>query len=209
MTERSIGEKVDKPPVLEELIHGLELPLTAIESLETILAELTVINQPFRSIFYQILRDHRHVLLSAPGSRRNHQAWRGGYIGHVAECFRLAKYLIEYEKQRERPFSLSDAYIVLFLHDIEKPFAYTFNEKGEVITRPELSQKADKKAFREKFIEEYNIPLTDDHRNGLQYIEGVRDADYKPHDRIMEPLAGLCHAVDTFGARVDHEYPEH
>jgi hypothetical protein len=64
--------------------------------------------------------DHRKKIETAPGSTLKHQAWLGGYIDHLNEIFILANDLYEYHVCRGWPpaFSLSDAILTLFLHDL-------------------------------------------------------------------------------------------
>jgi hypothetical protein len=68
-------------------------------------------------------------IVDAPGSSKNHQAWKGGYIDHVVETMNIACQLYwAFERLgrfgKEAPFVVSDALVVLFLHDIEKPWKY-------------------------------------------------------------------------------------
>lgn len=69
---------------------------------------------------------------------------------------------------RPLPFSLSDALIVLFLHDIEKPLKYTPSMK-------EMAEGKTSEQIREELIEQYQIQLTDEQRNGLAHVHGEID----------------------------------
>src|SRR5262249_9207094 len=71
------------------------------------------------------LAEHNDLFWSARGSSHNHQAWAGGYAHHVREVMNVAVVLYDALGQlRPLPFSLSDALVVLFVHDLEKPWAY-------------------------------------------------------------------------------------
>lgn len=73
-----------------------------------------------------------------------------------------------------QPFSLSDAYLTLFLHDLEKPWKYagTPEEKKRFESdTPEEAHKAVKKFMLEK-VNEYGIDLTPEHMNALKYVHG-------------------------------------
>ena len=78
-----------------------------------------------------ILRDHEALFAKAAGSSSNHQAWEGGYLDHVAETMNIARWLYGCSP-RNFPFRLSDALVVMFLHDIEKPFKDTARRKRQV-----------------------------------------------------------------------------
>ncbi|MDQ5929544.1 MAG: hypothetical protein QG594_1323, partial [Bacteroidota bacterium] len=66
---------------------------------------------------------YQDIFVRAPGSKVKHQAWEGGYILHLRQCMALAEFLYEPMKRVGGiDFSLSDAILVLFLHDLEKPF---------------------------------------------------------------------------------------
>jgi hypothetical protein len=155
-----------------------------------------------------ILNDHRKLFEQVQGSTHNHQAWRGGYIDHVREVLNIADVLYKaMYLRRPLAFSLSDALLVLFLHDIEKPWKYQLSADGsELEIIPELVEKSAQHEFRMKRLTEYGIVLTDDQFNGLKYVEGEL-ADYSSRHRVMGRLAGFCHMCDVASARVWFDYP--
>jgi hypothetical protein len=54
-----------------------------------------------------------------------HQAWEGGYVDHLQETMNIGIDLYKtFSQRRDLTFTLSDLFIVLFLHDLEKPFKY-------------------------------------------------------------------------------------
>ena len=94
-------------------------PYLSLEQLLHFLAE------PQRTACGRLLEDNRERFLGAPGSSHNHQAWPGGYGDHVTETMNLA--IVLYGRLgglRPLPFTLADALVVLFLHDLEKPWRY-------------------------------------------------------------------------------------
>jgi len=107
---------------------------------------------------------------------------------------------------RPLPFSLSDALLVVFLHDLEKPWKYQIGSDGH-ITKDTSMTKEERKGFRARKIREYGIELTQEHENALRYIEGIPDSEYTPGARIMGPLAAFCHLCDITSARIWFEYP--
>lgn len=125
----------------------------------------------------------------AVGSSHNHQAWEGGYLDHVTEALNLACWLYE-TSPRPLPFKLEDALVVMFLHDIEKPF------KGQC----KWPTKEDRREFRNTFIQQNQIALTDVQKNALEYVEG--EHDYSNTERKMNELAAFCHCCDILSARV-------
>lgn len=136
---------------------------------------------------------------SAPGSSHNHQAWSGGYLDHVFEVLQIAvTTYASLSSIRELPFTLSDALLVLFLHDIEKPYKYGLKL---------MIAKAENHEFRLKKIEEFCFKLTDQQLNGLRYVEG-ENADYSSNQRVMGPLAAFCHMCDICSARIWFDKPE-
>jgi hypothetical protein len=85
------------------------------------------INRPTREEIRRVLHENRPAFEKAQGSRYNHQAWPGGYIDHVTETMNLARVFYQaLNEHRGLPFSLSDALIALFFHDIEKPFRHEY-----------------------------------------------------------------------------------
>lgn len=160
--------------------------------------------------------DNRQRVLTAPGSRSAHHAWRGGYQEHLRQTFMIASHNLELMERIGRmdelpdheKFSLSDAIVVMFLHDIEKPFVYKISDNGMVAT-DQLMDKAQRRKFRADVIDRYGFALTTTMANALQFVEGERDADYVPGGRAEQPLASLCQVADNFSARglYDHGRP--
>lgn len=113
----------------------------------------------------------------------------------------FAKNLYELmDSGRRLPFSISDALLILYLHDIEKPFKY-------VPPIREFKSDNEKKEFLMEIVFKYNFKLTDDHLNALKYIHGEGD-DYNPTERLQGPLAAFVHICDVASARIWFDYPK-
>ena len=126
----------------------------------------------------------------APGSSHNHQAYDGGYYNHVNDILSYAVMLYkDLSKKDKLNFALSDALLVLFLHDIEKPVKYcdTTNESDQEI--------------RNRLIQEFGFLLTEGHLLALKYIHG-EGGDYRKDKRVMSPLCAFCHCCDVISARI-------
>lgn len=165
---------------------------------DTVRDLIDLIEPPYHSACLQIFNDNLDLFRKSPGSRFLHQAWPGGYLDHVADvmkCCQLSYWHLS--AWRQFPFSLSDALLVCFLHDLEKPWKY----EGGV----QMDSKQKRKAYRQREVEKYGITLTAEQQNGLDYVEGELD-DYDPHRRVMGPLAGFCHSCDIMSARVWPEF---
>jgi hypothetical protein len=166
------------------------------------------IDEPARSVCLHILKDNKKLFKIVPGSSHNHQAWKGGYLDHVQETMNLALVLYPaFASLRPVPFSLSDALLILFLHDIEKPWKYTIHSSGKISYKEELKDKKAQKEFREKKLHEYGLALTEPQHNALTYAEG-ENADYTNSRRVMNPLAAFCHICDVASARIWFDYPD-
>ncbi len=156
----------------------------------------------------RLLSAHRRLFETVRGSTHNHQAWPGGYVDHVTEVMNVAVVLYPaLAERRPLPFSLSDALLVLYLHDIEKPWKYEPDHDGGFREIAELRDKGAQKAFRETKLAEYGIVLTDDQRNALTYVEG-ESKDYSNKRRVMNPLAAFCHLCDVTSARIWFDCPK-
>ena len=83
-----------------------------------------MIDQPFCTSCTRILAEHRPLFETAQGSTHNHQVWPGGYIDHITDGMNLANHLYTFMSGfgRPLPFSRSDALLIFFLHDLEKPW---------------------------------------------------------------------------------------
>lgn len=174
-------------------------------SLEIVKNRVQTFDFPYVQGCLQILEDNFKLFTSAPGSSKNHQAWPGGYLDHIAETFQIAEGIYNIFPKRQPPVHLSDALLVLYLHDIEKPFIYSY-EDDKLVKNHKLKNKQARQNFREELIKQYDLPLKKRHWHALKYVEGVRDKDYSPNSRKMNELATLCHLADMASARLWHNY---
>ncbi len=155
----------------------------------------------------KILRDNLELFNKVQGSSYNHQTWEGGYLDHVMEVMNWAiVFWVSINPIRSLPFSLSDVFLVLFLHDIEKPWKYELEPSGQLKFRKSLRTKAAQRAFRDKKLKKYGIVLSAEQENAMKYAEGEHE-DYTNLRRVMNELAGFCHICDVLSARVFHNYP--
>lgn len=169
---------------------------------------IQLIDEPYRQSCLRILADNRSLFEKCPGSTHNHQTWEGGYLDHVVDGMNYARHLYAFDAAfgRPMPFSLSDALLVFFLHDLEKPWRIIVDEQGFVANRKGLDTKEAYKLFRESKLAEYGLILTPYQQNGLTYVEGEWK-DYSSTRRAMNELASFCHRVDTWSARERFDYP--
>jgi len=136
------------------------------------------------------------LIIKAPGSGHNHQSWEGGYYDHIVQCYEIAINLHNILDKNFK-FSLDSVFIVLFFHDIEK----IWKSEYEVFY-------IDKKHYYTSTLpEKYNINFTEEELNALTYIHG-EGHEYSKTTRIMNELAGFCHACDVLSARCFHDKKE-
>lgn len=167
---------------------------------------LQMIDNPHQDLCLKLWEDHRDLFSAARGGKSNHQTWVGGYLDHVTEVMNIAVVLYSaLHPQRSLPFSLSDALLVLYLHDIDKPWRYE-QTGNAVANRAEMSTKEQREQFSARKIKEYEFPLTEEHSNALKYVEG-EITDYSPHQRKQGPLAAFCHLCDVTSARIWFDHP--
>ena len=169
---------------------------------------VALIDPPYRAICQQILAEHRRLFETTRGSTHNHQTWTGGYIDHITDGMNYTCHLYAFEAAFGRPmrFSLSDALLIFFLHDLEKPWRILVDALGVASNREGLDTKAAYKNFREAKLAEYGLVLSPYQLNALTYVEGEYQ-DYSSLRRVMNELASFCHRVDTWSARERYDYP--
>lgn len=156
-----------------------------------------------------LLEENRALFERVRGSTHNHQTWDGGYIDHITDCMNFGASLYGFIRAfgRPLPFSLSDILLVLFLHDIEKPWRIYIDADGTVRNREGLDTKEAYVAFREAKFAECGLTLSPEQKNALKYVEGEYK-DYSSTHRVMNELAAFCHLVDTWSARGWYDYPK-
>jgi hypothetical protein len=160
------------------------------------------IPEPNRATCLKMMSDHADRFTAAPGSRHKHQAWPGGYYGHLAETMKIADHVYTGMSQiRPLPFTLQDAVLVLFLHDLEKPFKY-------IKPINDFHSEALKIAFVKEMIKRYGIVLSHEQQNALKYIHG-EGSEHNSTTRVQGPLAAFVHSCDTMSARIWYDHPEH
>ncbi len=174
---------------------------------ELSLAELVMmIDSPNRERCQKLLSDNAERFYDAWGSSHNHQAWTGGYLDHIADVMNLARKLyVPMTAIRELPFTIPDALLVLFLHDIEKPWKSDYGIM--MLQRHGLAglewNKLTRSWVRNIIIEDAGITLTDAQLNAMKYVEG-EGGDYSSQRRVMNELAAFCHMCDVASARIWH-----
>jgi len=168
---------------------------------------LALIDEPNRTACQNILNDNLELFKTVQGSAYNHHTWLGGYYDHIMEVMNIAIVLYErLNSLRPLPFSLSDLLLVLYLHDVEKPWRYDMGNDGKLDNKPHMDSPEKQHIFRDKKLKEYGIKLTPEHENGIKYTEGEAK-DYSMHKRVMSELACLAHMSDVCSARVYFDYP--
>lgn len=168
---------------------------------------LRKVDEPNRSACLKIMADHRKLFQTVQGSTNNHQAWLGGYFDHVQEIMNIAVRQFKLlNRLRPLHFSLSDLLLVVFLHDIEKPWKYELHKDGELHHIASMKTKEDHQRFRMQKLTEYGIQLSPDQENGITYAEGEVN-NYSARERRMSPLAAVAHMCDVCSARVWFDHP--
>lgn len=168
---------------------------------------LGLIEEPNRSACLRLYSDNLKLMQTVQGSTNNHQAWRGGYHDHVQEIMNIAVGVYEMlSARRPLPFTLSDLLLVVFLHDVEKPWKYVLGDDGQLHHRSGMERKEDHQAFRVAKLAEYGIILTAEQVNGIEFAEGEVH-DYSPRERRMGPLAAAAHMCDVCSARIWFDHP--
>jgi hypothetical protein len=165
------------------------------------------LDEPNRTACTRILAEHRTLFATVQGSTNNHQAWRGGYLDHVTDAMNVAVVLYEeLSALRPLPFTLSDVLLVVYFHDLEKPWKYELGADGALRHKAEMVTKESHQKLRMQKLAEYGVVLTAEHENGLRYAEGEL-ADYTNQRRMMGPLAAMAHMCDVASARLWFDYP--
>ena len=156
----------------------------------------------------RMYEDYRELFEAAPGSSHNHQAWPGGYVDHVTDAMNTVSVLYDALcAARPLPFDKADALLVIFLHDLEKPFKFSFDAEGNLVDNPAIPDKAARAAKRLEVMAEYGIELGALQANALYFVEGIRDSEYTNRARLMGELAALCHSADVLSARMWYNHP--
>jgi len=165
------------------------------------------IDEPNRTACLRLLADHRDLFSTVQGPTQNHQTWRGGYLDHVTEALNIAVVLYtELSTRRPLPFSLSDILLVVYLHDLEKPWAFERAPNGVLQRKASMATKEAHQTFRRQKLMEYGVVLTSEQENGVRYAEGELN-DYTSQRRVMGPLAALAHMCDVASTRLWFDYP--
>jgi hypothetical protein len=174
--------------------------------IEDLLQNITEPNRKPALAFWQDLQTN---IADAAGATKSHQAWPGGYKDHIQEAMNLARILYErLNQERQLPFPVASAYLVLFLHDCEKPFRHASDKQLKAF--PWISERPTKsdKAFQKRLIAHYGFIISDEEWNALRYVEGEPESEYVEGNRLQGPLAAFCHVCDTISARIWHDYPQ-
>lgn len=150
----------------------------------------------------RLFQDHKEKITVAKWSQTKHQAWEWGYLDHLLDIFDNAEQLYEiFRRKYDIDYTLWDAILTLFLHDLEKPFKYAWNEDEKA----ELDSYKDYKKFIRAKAKEYGIILNPQQQNALEYVHGEW-SHFNPITRVQLPLAAFIHICDTASARIGYDY---
>lgn len=169
---------------------------------------IAMMDEPYRSTCGRLYVENRDRFCRSRGSTHNHQAWTGGYHDHIEDAMNYAIlfYRAEASTGRPMPFSLTEALVGVFLHDLEKPWRFERDGEGRWQNTGLMENKAERAEFRWRKIAEYGIPLTPKLENAIRYAEG-EGGDYRPDTRVSNELAAMVHMCDNYSARGRHDYP--
>jgi len=170
---------------------------------------IDLIDNPNRDVCKSVLEKEAQVFIVARGSKTKHQAWEGGYLDHIIETMNLAILFYDSLSSTGRPlgFSLSDTLLVMFLHDLEKPFKQLRGEELGLIDSSGKKYDSVIKDYREILFERYGFKLSEDHLKTIRYVEG-ENKDYDPRLRVMTELSAFCHMCDIWSARGWYNFPK-
>ncbi|MFA5857332.1 MAG: hypothetical protein WC867_08270 [Candidatus Pacearchaeota archaeon] len=170
---------------------------------------LNLIDKPNGEICKKVLEDNKELFRIAKGSKTKHQAWQGGYLDHITETMNLARLFYDSLSSTGRPlnFSISDSLLIMFLHDLEKPFKQVRGKQLGLEDRSGNKNNTQIKHFKEELIQKYGFQLNDSQLNALRYVEGENE-NYHPTERVMNELASFCHMCDIWSARGWYDFPK-
>lgn len=164
-------------------------------------------NDPRKDILIQIYKDNKDLFYYAKGSSKKHHVWKQGYIDHVTEMFRII--IMFYQTMnnlRTTNFTEDSAKIIAFIHDWEKIIRYGPQDHPKVQYWNKLKGTRSWYEMRdiilkEELYDKYNLALTPEERNALQYVHGEGD-DHNPDMRVATPLAFFCNICDSASAGI-------
>lgn len=174
--------------------------MNTIDRLLPLVPYILKIEEPNRSAMVRLYTVEQERLHLCPGSTHNHQVWPGGYTDHLLAMLQFAK-IIFAQVSPEKGLSFGDLALVIFLHDIEKPWKYVSTPTGEKI---DFKNELEISEFRQRILERYGFQLAHKHLNALKYAHG-EGADYRADKRVMNELAALLHICDVWSARVQYD----
>ncbi len=174
-----------------------------------------MIDEPNRGRIQQIVAQHGDLFQRAPGSSHNHQAWSGGYRGHITDVMNRIYHKVYFERSlgrmqyfpAEERYTLSDALLCGFCHDLEKPWKYYPDSWFLGSDLGPLESKHQRDDVRNKIFAYYGLQFEARHINALRYAEGTRDGEYSNKSRLMWPLAVIVHTADIESGRHDYAFP--
>ena len=165
---------------------------------EYILFLLKELNDPNKDQLIALYRFLIQQFPDAKWSNHNKHQWREWwYYDHIADSLKFGKIMYDgLDTYRKLPFSFDDVIVVIVLHDLEKPYKYSSHNSDF-----KNLLKLDSHGIRDTIIKQYDIILSSNQSNWLDYIHGEWD-HYSKTDRVMLPLTAFCHSLDIISARI-------
>jgi hypothetical protein len=187
-----------------------DYPANGYLSLDMLIA---LIRQPEQGQIAKLVERYRNLFEEKPGSSHNHQAWKGGYSDHITEVGNIAHLLFGILNEiRPLPFTLGDAMLCLFLHDIEKPFKEEpeWDPPADMYLQPLYKDMREKDVRKVHILGKLGFKFEDEDgkrlANAIFFAEG-EILEYSNKHRCMNELAAFVHMCDIASARLWHDRP--
>jgi len=138
------------------------------------------------------------------GTIYDDNSYESDYYKHMSDILDYASKMFKHLLLKVKlEFSLSDAILVLFLHDIVTTIKYTpvltktgvIDENGMIEEEIYEYETASYDEIIEILINKFNIKLTEEHKLVLKHIHGEGE-DYRKNKKILSPLSAFCHSCE-------------
>lgn len=166
---------------------------------------IKLLDDTHRKPITEFIRCNARLLQSAYATPSGRWTRIGGWWDRTVEGMNVAVALYPIlDARRPHPFSLSDALVVLFMRDVEKPWELE-DIDGKKMHRINMMTKDEQHIFRMDIAKRWGIPLSSDQLQAIQYSNDDH-CDYTPQG-VETRLAVFAYLCDYWCAEGWPDYP--
>lgn len=164
-----------------------------------------LINSPNKNPIIGAYVEYAELFAIAPGSRKKHQSWSGGYLDYVVYSTNIA--LKKNDSDIEIGYKyddVGDIPLIMLLKNIGRVKKYEKTNEGWKYVIEAIQKEYQ---FFDQIVQSFGFYLKENHENALEFFHGEGIKSKQMGTRAMKHLAALCNIANTHTTRIAYDRP--